>query len=86
LGVRPERAGSDCSQTTGKLWRRPPASRVSGCSRSFGEVGEAEAERLRREAIRAESDRVVGHAAEHAQARDELDEIGTPLGDLRRVG
>jgi len=49
-------------------------------------VAQAEAVRLRREAIRAESDRVVGHAAEHAQARDGLDEIGTPLGDLRRVG
>jgi len=51
-----------------------------------GEVAQAEAQRLRREAVRAERDRVVGHAAEHALARDELDEIGTPLGDLRRVG
>jgi hypothetical protein len=43
---------------------------------------EAEARRVRREAIRADGDRVVAHLAEHPQARRELDELGTPQTDL----
>jgi len=53
-----------------------------GLSTFVREIAEAEARRMRREAIRAEGDRVVGHLAEHPEARSELDEIGTPLSDL----
>ena len=53
-----------------------------GLSTFVREIAEAEARRIRREAIRAEGERVVGHLATHLEARRELDEIGTPLGDL----
>ncbi len=53
-----------------------------GLSTFVREIAEAEARRIRREAIRAEGERVVGHLARHLEARRELDEIGTPLGDL----
>ncbi len=53
-----------------------------GLSTFVREIAEAEARRMRREAIRAEGDRVVRHLAEHPEARGELDEIGTPLSDL----
>ncbi|HVX20198.1 MAG TPA: DUF1778 domain-containing protein [Acidimicrobiales bacterium] len=46
------------------------------------EIAEAEARRVRREAIRADGDRVVAYLAEHPAARRELDELGTPLTDL----
>lgn len=46
------------------------------------EIAEAEARRIRREAIRAEGGRVVAWLAEHPETREELDEIGTPLGEL----
>lgn len=45
-------------------------------------LAEAEARRLRREAVRAEGERVVTYLAEHQDARDELEEIGTPIGEL----
>lgn len=53
-----------------------------GLSTFVREIAQAEARRVRREAIRANGDRVVAHLAEHPQARSELDEIGTPLSDL----
>ncbi|MDA8071288.1 MAG: DUF1778 domain-containing protein [Actinomycetota bacterium] len=53
-----------------------------GLSTFVREIAEAEARRILREAIRAEGERVVGHLAEHPEARGELDEIGTPLSDL----
>jgi uncharacterized protein (DUF1778 family) len=53
-----------------------------GLSAFVREIAEAEARRVRREAIRADGDRVVAHLAEHPEARNELDELGTPLTDL----
>lgn len=54
-----------------------------GLSAFVRELAEAEARRVRREAIRVEGERVVAHLATHPGAQDELDEIGTPLSDLR---
>ena len=53
-----------------------------GLSAFIRELAEAEARRVRREAIRADGDRVVAHLAAHSEARAELDEIGAPLTDL----
>lgn len=53
-----------------------------GLSAFVRELAEAEARRLRREAIRADGDRVVAHLRTHSDARAELDEIGAPLTDL----
>lgn len=53
-----------------------------GLSALVREIAETEARRARREAIRAEGKRVVAYLTDHPQARDELDELGTPLGDL----
>ncbi len=53
-----------------------------GLSTFVREIAEAEARRVRREAIREDGDRVMAHLAENPQARSELDEIGTPLTDL----
>jgi uncharacterized protein (DUF1778 family) len=54
-----------------------------GLSTFVRELAQAEARRVRREAIRAEGDRVVAHLAGNPEAVAELDEIGTPLTDLR---
>lgn len=54
-----------------------------GLSEFVRELAEAEARRVRREAILAEGERVVAHLATHPVAQNELDEIGTPLSDLR---
>lgn len=53
-----------------------------GLSAFVRELAEAEARRVRREAIRAEGDRVMRHLAQHPGARRELDELGTPLTEL----
>jgi uncharacterized protein (DUF1778 family) len=53
-----------------------------GLSTLVREIAEAEARRIRRELIRAEGGRVVAWLAEHPEAREELDGIGTPLSEL----
>lgn len=53
-----------------------------GLSAFVREIAHAEARRVRREAIRADGERVVAHLAEHAATRAELDELGTPQADL----
>jgi uncharacterized protein (DUF1778 family) len=53
-----------------------------GVSAFVREVAEAEARRVRRAAVRADGDRVVTYLAEHPEAGDELDELGTPRTDL----
>jgi uncharacterized protein (DUF1778 family) len=53
-----------------------------GLSAFVRDIAEAEARRMRREAIRADGDRVVAHLAQHPEARRELDELGTPLTEL----
>lgn len=53
-----------------------------GLSAFVREIAEAEARRVRREAIRADGDRVVAHLAGHPEARSELNELGTPQTDL----
>jgi uncharacterized protein (DUF1778 family) len=53
-----------------------------GLSAFVREIAEAEARRVRREAIRADGDRVVAHLAEYPQSRTELAELGTPQADL----
>lgn len=53
-----------------------------GLSAFVREIAEAEARRVRRAAIRADGNRVVAHLAKHAEARSELDQLGTPLTDL----
>lgn len=52
--------------------------RGSGLSAFVRELAEAEAERLRKAAIRSEGERVLVHLAEHPEARAELDAYGTP--------
>lgn len=56
--------------------------RGEGLSSYVRDVAEQEAARLRREAVRAEGQRVVTHLAQDARARRELDELGTPQVDL----
>ena len=53
-----------------------------GLSAHVREVAEAEARRVRREAIRAEGERVVAHLDNQPEARRELDEFGTPTTDI----
>ncbi|MGH3438880.1 MAG: DUF1778 domain-containing protein [Sciscionella sp.] len=53
-----------------------------GLSAFMREIAHAEARRVRREAIRADGERVVAHLAEHAESRADLDELGTPQADL----
>lgn len=53
-----------------------------GLSAFVRELAEAAARQVRREAIRADGDRVMAHLAEHPEARSELDELGTPHADL----
>lgn len=54
-----------------------------GLSTLVRELAETEAERIRREAIRADGERVMAHLESHPEAQRELDEIGTPLSDPR---
>lgn len=53
-----------------------------GLSAFMRAVAHAEARRVRREAIRADGERVVAHLTEHAETRAELDELGTPQADF----
>ena len=52
-----------------------------GLSAFVRDLAESEARRLRREAIRAEGERVLAHLAEHPEAQVELEEIGTPISE-----
>jgi uncharacterized protein (DUF1778 family) len=54
----------------------------TGLSAFVRDLAEAEARRLRRAAIRAEGERVVGYLAEHSEAQAELETYGTPVADL----
>lgn len=56
--------------------------RGKGLSAFVREIAEAEARRVRRDAIRADGDRVVAHLAHRPDARTELDDLGTPIADL----
>ncbi|MHB8245331.1 MAG: type II toxin -antitoxin system TacA 1-like antitoxin [Acidimicrobiales bacterium] len=53
-----------------------------GLSSFVRDLAEAEARRVRREAVRADGQRVMAHLADHPEAGAELDEFGTPLTDL----
>jgi post-segregation antitoxin (ccd killing protein) len=53
-----------------------------GLSAFVRDLAEAEARRLRRDAIRAEGRSVVAHLAQHPEARAELDELGAPISEL----
>ncbi|TAM68458.1 MAG: DUF1778 domain-containing protein [Microbacteriaceae bacterium] len=53
-----------------------------GLSAFVRETAEAQAQRIRREMIRTEGERVVAYLAERPDARQELDELGTPLSEL----
>ena len=54
----------------------------TGLSALVRGLAEAEARRLRRAAIRADGERIVAYLAHHADAREELEIYGTPIGDL----
>lgn len=54
------------------------AAEGKGVSAYVRELAEAEARRVRRLAILEEGDRVVSHLRRNAEARAELDELGTP--------
>ncbi|MGH2913925.1 MAG: DUF1778 domain-containing protein [Solirubrobacteraceae bacterium] len=54
-----------------------------GLSSLVRELAEAEARRVRREAIRADGERVMAHLNAHPEARAELDQLGTPVAELR---
>ena len=56
--------------------------RGQGLSTFVRELAEAEARRLRREAIRAEGERIVAHLAENPGAQAEMEEIGTPISEM----
>jgi uncharacterized protein (DUF1778 family) len=56
--------------------------RGQGLSAFVRDLAEAEARRLRREMIRAEGERVLAHLTQSAEAQAELEEIGTPTGEL----
>ncbi|MGH7911469.1 MAG: DUF1778 domain-containing protein [Candidatus Dormibacteraceae bacterium] len=56
--------------------------RGTGLSTLVRELAQTEARRLRREAIRAEGNRVLEHLAAHPEAKAELDEVGAPIGEL----
>ncbi|MCV7385866.1 DUF1778 domain-containing protein [Mycolicibacter longobardus] len=53
-----------------------------GLSAFVREIAEATARQVRREAIRADGERVMAHLGEHPEARRELDELGAPQADL----
>lgn len=53
-----------------------------GLSTFVRELAEAEARRVRRAAIRADGERVVAYLAQHPEAGEELDELGTPPTDV----
>jgi len=53
-----------------------------GLSAFVRELAEAEARRVRRQAVRAQGDRVVAYLTANPAASAELDEIGTPQTDL----
>lgn len=55
--------------------------RGQGLSAFVRDLAEAEARRLRRDAIRAEGERVLAHLAQHPEAQAELEEIGTPISE-----
>jgi uncharacterized protein (DUF1778 family) len=55
--------------------------RGQGLSTFLRSLAEAEARRLRQEAIRAEGERVIAHLAGDPEARAELEEIGTPISE-----
>ncbi|HLI37827.1 MAG TPA: hypothetical protein VKV80_10880 [Streptosporangiaceae bacterium] len=70
-----------------RMWYRAILEEVAhnqgkGLSTFVRDLAEAEARRVRREAIRAEGERVMAHLARRPEARAELDELGTPLSDL----
>ena len=52
-----------------------------GLSTFVRDLAEAQARRVRRDAIRADGEQVMAHLAEHAEARAELDDLGTPLSE-----
>lgn len=53
-----------------------------GLSTFVRKAAEAEADRLRKSAIRAAGQRVMSHVNEIAEARAELEEFGTPQLDI----
>jgi uncharacterized protein (DUF1778 family) len=53
-----------------------------GLSAFVHQIVETEARRMQRVAIRADGEQVVAYLAEHPQARDELDQYGTPRSGL----
>lgn len=53
-----------------------------GVSAFVRQLTEAEIRRARREAIRAEGDRVVAYLAENPSAREEMEDLGTPQSDV----
>ncbi len=57
------------------------AAEGKGVSAYVRELAETEAQRVRRQAIREDGDRVVAHLRSNAEARTELDEFGTPATD-----
>ncbi len=56
--------------------------RGTGLSAFVRELAEAEASRLRREAIHADGERVVAYLDQHPDAQTELETYGTPIGEL----
>jgi hypothetical protein len=56
--------------------------RGMGLSAYVRELAERDARRRRYEEVRAQGEAVVEHLASHADARDEVAELGTPQTDL----
>lgn len=54
----------------------------TGLSGFLRDLAEAEARRLRRDAVRAEGEAVMSYLRDHSAAREELASYGTPISDL----
>ena len=56
--------------------------RGTGLSTFVRNLAQSEAQRLRKEAIRADGARVVAYIASNAAAREEIEMYGTPIDEL----
>jgi hypothetical protein len=53
-----------------------------GISAYVRDLAEEKARSLRRAAIRAQGEKVVSYLRQHPEAREELESLGTPIGEL----
>lgn len=66
-----------------KILEAAARQRGTGLSAFVRQLAEREANRLSREAIRADGERIVSYLEQHPDARDEVELHGTPIGPSR---